>query len=45
MNQDFEQIRASDQQQIKQLQDNLKLLYQSSQTSKGLITQCDNLIE
>jgi hypothetical protein len=45
MNQDFEKIRASHQQQIKQLQDNLELLYQSSQTSKGLITQRDNLIE
>jgi hypothetical protein len=45
MNQDFEQIRDSHQQQIKQLQDNLELVYQSSQTSIGLITQCDNLIE
>jgi hypothetical protein len=38
MNQDIEQIRASYQHQMKQLQDNLELLYQSSQTNKGLIT-------
>ena len=30
MNRDFEKIRASDRQQIKQLQDNLELLHQSS---------------
>jgi hypothetical protein len=45
MNQDFEQIRASDRQQIKQLQDNLELLHQSSQTNQGLVTQRDELIE
>jgi hypothetical protein len=45
MSQDFEQIRASDQQQIKQLQDNLNLLHQNSQTSQGLVTQRDELIE
>jgi hypothetical protein len=42
---DFEKIRASDQQQIKQLQDNLELLHQSSQTNQGLVTQCDKLIK
>jgi hypothetical protein len=41
----IEQIRASHQYQMKQLHDNLELLYQSSQTNKGLITQWDNLIE
>jgi hypothetical protein len=45
MNLDIEQIRASHQQQIKQLQDNLEMLYQSSHTSKGLITHNENLIE
>jgi ABC-type phosphate transport system auxiliary subunit len=45
MNQGIEQIRASHQHQIKQLQDNLEMLYHISRTSKGLITQCDNLIE
>jgi hypothetical protein len=45
MNQDFEQIRASDRQQIKQLQDNLELLHQSSQTNQDLVTQRDELIK
>jgi hypothetical protein len=45
MNQDFEQIRASDRQQIQQLQDNLEQLHQSSQTNQGLVTQRDELIE
>ena len=45
MNRDFEQIRASHQLQIKQLHDNIELLYQSSQTRKGMITQCDKFIQ
>jgi hypothetical protein len=45
MNEDIEQIRASYQHQIKPLQDNLELQYQSSQTSQGFITQCDDLID
>ena len=45
MNQYIKQIRASYQHQMKQLQDNLEMLYQSSQTNKGLITQCDIFIE
>jgi hypothetical protein len=45
MNENFEQIRASDRQQIKQLQDNLELIHQSSHTIQGLGTQCDELIE
>jgi ABC-type phosphate transport system auxiliary subunit len=45
MNQDIEQIRANYQQQMKQLQDKLELIYQCSQTSKGMITQRDSLIE
>jgi hypothetical protein len=45
MSQDFEQIRASDRQQIQQLQANLEQLHQSSQTNQGLVTQHDELIE
>jgi hypothetical protein len=45
MNHDIEQIRAIYPHKLKQLQDNLDLLYQSSQTNKSLIIQQDNLIE
>jgi ABC-type phosphate transport system auxiliary subunit len=45
MNQNFEQIRASDQKKIKQLQDNLELLHQNSQTNQVLVTQRDKLIK
>jgi hypothetical protein len=45
MNQDIEKIRVNYQHQMKQLQDKIELIYQSSQTNKGLITQRDNLIE
>jgi hypothetical protein len=45
MSQDFEQIRASDRQQIQQLWENLEQLQQSSQTNQGLVTQRGELIE
>jgi hypothetical protein len=44
MNRDIEQIRLNYQQQGKQLQEKLKLIHQSSSTSKTMITQRDNLI-
>ena len=45
MGQDFEKIKASDRQQIKQRQDNLDLFHHSSQTIQVLVTQCNELIE
>jgi hypothetical protein len=45
MSQYFEQIRAYDRLQIQQLQANLEELHQSSQTNRGLVTRCDEIIE
>jgi hypothetical protein len=44
MIQDFEKIRANDQQKIQQLQANIDELHQSSQINQGLITQRDEFI-
>jgi hypothetical protein len=38
MNQDIEKIRLNYEQQMKQLQEKLELIYQNSQTSKAMIT-------
>jgi hypothetical protein len=45
MNHDIEKIRLNYQQQMKQLQEKLELIYQNSQTNKAMITQWDSLIE
>jgi hypothetical protein len=45
MNHDIEKIRLTYQQQMKQLQEKLELIYQNSQTIKSMITQWDSLIE
>jgi hypothetical protein len=44
VSQDFEQIRATDRQQIQQLRANLDEPHQSSKINQGLITQCYELI-
>jgi uncharacterized protein YllA (UPF0747 family) len=45
MNKDFEQVRASDRQQIQQLKTNLDELYHNSQANIELATQQDELIK
>jgi hypothetical protein len=45
MNKYFEQVRASDRQQIQQLKTNLDELYHNSQANIELATQQDELIK
>jgi hypothetical protein len=45
MNHDIEKIMLNYQQQMKQLQEKLKLIYQNSKTIKSMITHRGGLIE
>jgi hypothetical protein len=45
MNKDFEQVRASDKQQIQQLKTNLDELYHNSQANRELSTQQEEFIK